>query len=230
MTVLAGKTKLISKSYNETGQFTAFEFSNMGNIICGLGSQEIQSINKTNFRSALVTFSNLNFGCTEQDFSDFMTLAKSTFGNEIWTKYQLEELGLILSGLSVGDVDYLIQTNLSSSLLNSIDPQSFEQMKSSTLLSLTTRVIKQLSRNQLYGIQSNPAYDSFSSDLKNSIEYEINGEFMKAIIEIQTTGATASATKPTLLPENGNSLISSGTEIKFSFVVLAACLISFFFN
>ncbi len=167
----------------------------MGNIICGLSSQEILAINQTNFRSALNTFSNLNFGCTEQDYSDIMTLAKSTYGNELWTNYQLEELGLILSGLSVEDVDYLIQTNLSSSLLNSIDPQSFEQMKPSTLLSLTTRTIKQLSRNQLYGIQSNPAYDSFSSDLKDSIEYEINGEFIKALAEIQATEPAASSTK-----------------------------------
>ena len=167
----------------------------MGNIICGLSSQEILAINQTNFRSALNTFSNLNFGCTDQDYSDIMTLAKSTYGNELWTNYQLEELGLILSGLSVEDVDYLIQTNLSSSLLNSIDPQSFEQMKPSTLLSLTTRIIKQLNRNQLYGIQSNPAYDSFSSDLKDSIEYEINGEFIKALAEIQATEPAASSTQ-----------------------------------
>ena len=168
----------------------------MGNIICGLSSQEILTINQTNFRSALATFSNLNFGCTDQDFLDIMTLANSTYGSEFWTNYQLEEMGLILSGLSVGDVDYLIQTNLSTSLLNSIDPQSFEQMNPSTVLSLSTRLIKQLNRDQLYGIQSNPAYDSFSSDLKNSIEYEINGEFLKAFDEIQTT---ASTTQPTTL-------------------------------
>ena len=196
----------------------------MGNIICGLSSNEILSINLTSFKAALTTFSNLNFGCTAQDFADLLTLAKSAYSDQSFIKYRLEESGLLFAGFSIQDLYYVIQSNPSPSLIDSIDPQSFELMDFNFIQGLFfgNEIVKYLNRNQLSAIKSNPIYDSLDASLKNDIEYGISGDYLKEYIGMQTTNAPTTKTSPTTsLTNPGLAFVSNCPASKMNLIVFS---------
>jgi hypothetical protein len=165
------------------------------------------------------TFSNIEYGCTNEDLNSFLILAKNAYENETWTRYNIKQLKNIIAGITVND----LRTYLNPALVSSIEPNAFSLMSLSVLEEIlkSNETLEYLDRDQLFNIQLNPNYKYLSSNSLNSLNKNYNSNF--DLLKINDPTASTSTVRYAV--NNNIQNISSACWLKYNMFLMLVLLI-----
>jgi len=155
-------------SSNLTSKF----LSSASNLLCSVPTSYLSktSLTESNFKLSLSTFAKINIPCP--NIADWYTYARSTslFGSKkrattpALTTSQLSQMGALVAGISIAD----LQT-LPKSYMSSIVSLAFQNMPADTVNALSADQLSGLNAAQVSALQNSPYSSSFSAAIKSGL-------------------------------------------------------------
>jgi hypothetical protein len=133
------------------------------NLLCSFNTAQITSVTSSAFSSSISVLAKISLNCP--NIASWYALAKENpnYGSTLYTSISsLSELGSIISGISIADLQLVSVDSMSS-----ITTTAFQYMPAATVNSLSVSQLTGLSIDQVTALLNSPNYASFSSSIKN---------------------------------------------------------------